>query len=445
MGVWSDSHHLVPLLDRQFEYLRTLTGVSRVLQRRRLLEFLQQEPLLAGILEDLKHEALAAIKEQERELNDIRASVRVLWDQHKDRLRDTLANESNDALHVYGHLIHEGGYAERVSRPLVLSLDRDDDDKLAKDNVLGLQQFAAYSNAAEDKPLRASLAPLSNRADRARRELDFIRSHSPWFFFQKLWKQAESFNPPVPGDDAGTDEYVEYLVGRESTQVVFDREPQSVAARRVDDAGEREAGLREALVLRIGLQRSRLSLLQRFATRCEAFDAARLRGVAGGKQPEAKLVLELARYLFEQGIRPVIDPTISGLRPDVFDATTGLPLYVEAKQYKKDSPKADLVKAYHQVWSTWARLRERHETNEAFLVVFRRSGPLVKLPEVIQYGQQRLYSVLVDISEIGGSKETKQALSLTESVLQPSSEPLGAARRRSVVTKGRRRTRASSR
>jgi hypothetical protein len=64
-------------------------------------------------------------------------------------------------------------------------------------------------------------------------------------------------------------------------------------------------------------------------------------------------------------------------------------------------------------------LRKAHPCDEAFLVVFRRSGPLVDLPKVVRHEGLKLYSVVVDISEEGGSKEKGQVISLSEAELRP--------------------------
>jgi hypothetical protein len=179
--------------------------------------------------------------------------------------------------------------------------------------------------------------------------------------------------------------------------------------------------LHEELRLRIGLARSRLALVQRYAARCEAFDADRLRKACEDNSGSAErlLTLDLARFLFDAGLPPLIDATVGGLRPDILHVRPASLFYVEAKQYADEHPRSQLTKAYSQVWGTWGRLRKTHPAPEAFLVVFRRGGPWVELPSVIHHEGLKLYSVVADISNEAGSKEKRSPIRLTEYELRP--------------------------
>jgi hypothetical protein len=175
-----------------------------------------------------------------------------------------------------------------------------------------------------------------------------------------------------------------------------------------------------ALHQQILLGWSRIAIVRRYAARCQSFDAPMLRQQAdASRQPEAVLTRDFARYLFDQGLTPVLDPTIGGLRPDVIDACR-LPLfYVEGKQYRDDHPRAMLLKAYRQVWSTWSRLRHAYHCPEAFLIVFRRAGPLVELPPRLVHDGLVLHSVLVDLSEAAGSSEARDPIRFAPEDLLP--------------------------
>jgi hypothetical protein len=126
--------------------------------------------------------------------------------------------------------------------------------------------------------------------------------------------------------------------------------------------------------------------------------------------------------LFDAGLSPLIDATTSGLRPDILHVGQASLFYVEAKQYDQDHPHSQLKKAYLQVWGTWGRLRKTHPTTEAFLVVFRRGGPWVELPEVVAHDGLKLYSVVVDISTSAGSKEKLPIVRLNGEDLVPADE-----------------------
>jgi hypothetical protein len=179
--------------------------------------------------------------------------------------------------------------------------------------------------------------------------------------------------------------------------------------------------LHEELRLRIGSARSRLALVQRYAARCEAFDAERLRNACDENPGNAErlLTLDLARFLFDAGLPPLIDATVGGLRPDILHVRPTSLFYVEAKQYADDHPRSQLSKAYSQVWGTWGRLRKTYPSAEAFLVVFRRSGPWVELPPVIHHEGLKLYSVVADISKEAGSREKRAAIRMTADELRP--------------------------
>jgi hypothetical protein len=179
--------------------------------------------------------------------------------------------------------------------------------------------------------------------------------------------------------------------------------------------------LHEEMRFRLGLVRSSLALIQRYAHRCHSFDAARLREMCKGdsKRAERLLTFDFARYLFDAGLEPLVDAPIAGLRPDLLGPGPTARLYVEAKQYSGRSPAARLRKAYLQVWSTWARLRNAAPIREAFMVVFRTAGPLVVLPDMIPHEGLRLYSVVVDLSREGGSKEKRPPIVLTADELRP--------------------------
>jgi hypothetical protein len=130
-----------------------------------------------------------------------------------------------------------------------------------------------------------------------------------------------------------------------------------------------------------------------------------------GGGPEDRLTAEFARYLFDQGLSPLAKPMTGGLQPDLLDPTARF--YVEAKQYS-DSARGDIVRAVAQVLDTVARLRgSQYEVEEAFCVVFRRSGPYYDLPHLLRTETYRLHLVLVDLApaaEAGRRQREKPAV-----------------------------------
>jgi len=175
---------------------------------------------------------------------------------------------------------------------------------------------------------------------------------------------------------------------------------------------------------RIGLRLSRRALVRRFKTRCERFDAAVLRAAIANepkRKPEDILTIALAKYLFDQGLNPLFNAEIVKLRPDLFDSTGPFAFYVEAKQYA-DKPQKLITKAAWQVWDTWNELDGQYEVPEAFLLVFRRGGPLVVFDsEFVRAGSRTLYPLLVDIAEPAskGSRAKQGPVHITAADLSP--------------------------
>jgi hypothetical protein len=146
----------------------------------------------------------------------------------------------------------------------------------------------------------------------------------------------------------------------------------------------------EELRLRIGLRRSLVSTLERFKQRCEQYDRAELVGL---REPE--LTLRLAKYLFDMGLSPLVNPEISGLKPDIYDERSHL--YVEAKKYASDYRRG-LVAGLDQMTSTIRRFPDPEQIWDAFFVVFRLGGPLYQLPRYIGIGGLPVHLIVIDVA-----------------------------------------------
>jgi hypothetical protein len=284
MGVWSDSEHLVALLDRQFKVLKQLPGSRRIVRHRRLLEFLRGEPSLAGILEDFGNEARKVLGSISEEMGVIRTEVAALWGAHKVRLRGKLENVVDDMLFVFGTLKDESTnpYSNRLLRNICLGELPSDNDEVAHNSVLGLEHFAKWEKDDADQPLIDTLSKLLRRSDRATRELQIFRRSDPWISFVRLDRECREFNPEVV--TAGDTLTIHSLQHEETAQRVLESERVSTVSTSDNETREVPNGdedlLLESFVLQIGLLRSRYSLISRFAVRCEAFEAAHLRKLA---------------------------------------------------------------------------------------------------------------------------------------------------------------------
>lgn len=158
-------------------------------------------------------------------------------------------------------------------------------------------------------------------------------------------------------------------------------------------------------------------------------DRERLLEIASGARAEAKLTAELALYLFDHGLNPLTDVNFGPLRPDLLTSSHGsVPtLYVEAKQYEADGRRV-VVEAMRQVWDTAGLMTaEPYEVHEAFLVVFRRGGPRLELPDVVRGPRLTVYPILIDIGNPSerGSRRAETPVLVTEAELAPTpDEPL---------------------
>jgi hypothetical protein len=172
-----------------------------------------------------------------------------------------------------------------------------------------------------------------------------------------------------------------------------------------------------ALQTKLVERQSQRSLVRKFATRCESFEAKRIRQDAGRSKGrvEAGLTLEFARYLFDAGYSPVLNPEISGLKPDIVDIANPPAIYVEVKQCSR-ATRALVRKAVSQVRQTWQVFANRFEASEAILLVFRLNGPTLDLPPEIRTSQGVLLIQVVNVAPaaVSGSRASAP-LKMTES------------------------------
>ena len=228
-----------------------------------------------------------------------------------------------------------------------------------------------------------------------------------------------------------------FLHSREELAVVHERDTTKEAKRKLATTlrliRADLAIARHDVCHRLAVGASHVALVRRFAARSERYDAERFRSLVkkNSRRAEGVLTQEFARFLFDQGMNPLVDPKIAGLRPDVLEPHLDAPVYVEAKQYAARSPLPMLRKAVAQVWDTWGRLSSTYEIREAFLVVFRLGGPRLPLPEFVSHGRNRLYLQLVDIGEerLSGSKQRLQPLEVPPELFQPNTSRAVKAKR----------------
>jgi hypothetical protein len=447
---WGEDSILVGLVERQFEHLLSHTGPKRLLFLSRLLSFIEGEPKLSGILADLRHETDEARAWFQVAEERIRTEVAAQWVVHKREIQQHLARRLADAAQAgeilaYGSM--ESFEARLASAPSIPPFDARAEAELESvtgNLVLALRHWRSWavSEAEEaNEPVSPGLRDLADIVDGLRRDhsLAIRRSHLAyqtlgWPAFERLRAVHARLYPAPPkrGTEAPVDSMLALLLLDEAEQLALAihtdgssaADDQRRVAAMVDEVGTDAKTLREELILRIGQGRSRLAIVRRYAARCEAFEADRLRAACAAAPTRAERLLtnDFARFLFDAGLSPLLSASASGLQPDILHVEPSSLFYVEAKQYHAKNPREQVKKAYAQVWSTWGRLRKTYPCDEAFLVVFRRGGPYVELPPVIRWAGLRLYSLIVDISEEAGSREKVPGERITEEDLQPTRE-----------------------
>jgi hypothetical protein len=179
----------------------------------------------------------------------------------------------------------------------------------------------------------------------------------------------------------------------------------------------------EDMALRIGIHLSHQALVKRFKAKCELFLAESLCAQVAMFPRRAEILLteSAAQFLFDQGLNPLFNAQIVRLRPDLFDPNLPHALYIEAKQYGEADPKGMIEKATWQVWDTWNELDSSHQVREAFLLVFRISGPLVTFDKSAHLEGRTLYPILVDIAPPAkkGSRAKQKPIHISAQELLP--------------------------
>ena len=176
---------------------------------------------------------------------------------------------------------------------------------------------------------------------------------------------------------------------------------------------------------RLGDVRSKLGLFHRFKTRCEWYDRERLARLADEAKgsPENRLTAELALFLFDQGLNPLIRPRVANQEPDILDPSPQGRIYVEAKQYKdSEGARENIRTGARQIWAMLATLRgNKYEVQEAFFPVFRRGGPRYLLPKELRHDGFVMYPLLIDLapSSQSGSRLRENEIEIASEALLP--------------------------
>lgn len=443
---WANADVLIDMLDRQRVFVCSQENERCVLRVHGWLDFLGREPQLQGIARDLvlqAHERCRELKEADHQL---RQDLQGLWETYGSMLQEVVAGGlAAEEVDFLGTL---DGFSERVRERPSEILPRwqiYDEDQTRTGALISTLSGWCKTAIGKLEHGRAPIPPgllaldqgtvaLASEVQHWKRRLRLLVENEAGVALWRLQLTARD-SIPAPTKSEGGDmrievtlemvrahaiaEFASEVHSRGSTQKrLLERDQVTEVAEHI---ASDVALVTHALQLEIIKGRSRGSLVRRYAARCEAYEASELRELSASdrRRAERHLTRDFARYLFDQGLTPVMDPTIAGLRPDVVGEVGDTLFYVEAKQYSGSNPRSQIVSAYRQVWSTWGRLVNVAAVPEAFLLVFRLSGPRVELPRVLKFEGRRLWSTLVDISEVAGSREKENPIHLDESDLLP--------------------------
>ncbi len=389
-------------LEHQFQLVLETSDSRLFLHRLVVLwNVLTTEPLLVGVVGDARKGAQQYQEDFDTAQRQIAGEALQLLSKQRRQLQRLWPKEEGRSL---------GDLAEHLSKP-------EKHGVLGKTSSVG-SAIATFRNVVASGieslktprqglfELRNALEVLQERSKHAERAIASQRAATGGFAALRLADLVAAANP-APAWEAS----MRYSLGkiaevRGVTCELHGDGPTGSLEREINAARKDVATLREDLRLRLVLGRTRLALVRRFAGRCERYEAQELRSLfrtkAKSNNVERQLTIRFARYLYDQGLNPLIDPTIAGLRPDVYEPIPGHPFYVEAKQYGSEATACDLRRkmqdAVSQVLDTWGGLAQHEPVPEAFLLVFRRGGPRLETPDLLRVERGRLYLVLADIA-----------------------------------------------
>lgn len=425
------------LLERQAQHVLKHADGRVLLALPAFLDFLEREPRLAGLLQDLRDESNERWLEYERECLAVLEELRTIWASSKEALDRVREADAED----HGHWSGMGfeGLGNRLEA--VPAFERDyttkQPDPVKKDHYTLTHFVVCGFDSRSDvwcedglEEARARLNILEDRLVRAWTIRRLGLESEGGTAYVELRRTADELVPGLTDGENGIVVAARNMNTKQTWELIekhqhFGDVPEARSA--LADFSEVRRFVEVlllALQTKLAQGRSRAAVVRRYVARCETFDRARLLEVIEVAKASSKvedvLTLDFARYLFDVGFNPIVDPTIAGLRPDLLDPSLTPGVYVEAKQYVEPR-RADLRKNVAQVFDTWGKLRNQYDLPEAFLLVFRRGGRLLELPSEIRVKGRCLRLHLVDLapSAQAGSRANESPLILSEDDLLP--------------------------
>lgn len=179
--------------------------------------------------------------------------------------------------------------------------------------------------------------------------------------------------------------------------------------------------LRYGILAGLAENLSHQQVVNKFKTRCMWYDKARVRQLIldeNGQYVRGKedtLIIEMARYLFDNGYPVLFHVQTENLQTDLMDTSQRYPLLIEGKAYA-GTHKRELIRGIAQLHGYLNNFDSTHYyVRDAYFVVFRLSGPIYDFPEQIVTNRYRIMPIVIDLgdSSVSGSRQDSQPVVIT--------------------------------
>lgn len=414
----------VVTLDRQAEYLLGIADpVAFLRQLKRWMTLLSADPRIAGHMQDFVYEwqrELALLEAVDGKCVSVLRSLISELCELAPELDDRTLEPTDGAWRW-----SLASFDSIASGPMAqVALDRPTDptrtSRLMEILVEKLRHVRERGLATDewlDEMMRRR-DNVSEQIGHALRAFDLEHLSSPGRAVIALQGILAVLNPqPIvlaPGDSmmAHYTEFLADLFGHEVRKAMQWGAGSAEALRKFHASAHEDARrLHVNLVLRVSMRMSLVTLLDRYASRCELYERTRLLKLASGSNSEAALKRELMLWLFDQGLNPLAEADVGGLRADLLDSGR---LIVEVKRYRK-SAREEIVTGVRELRDHALRLvGTPHFAREACYVVFREAGPIYELPREVQFGEITIITKLVDLgpNDEAGSRRREKVNSI---------------------------------
>lgn len=434
--------HLVELLDRRFDLLENQTGQEYLLHLIAFADFLFSDPQILAYVRQLLTEFQERAEIFDRELAE---EIELITALREDTLRAYQDLDDSDMQPpesiIEGVREYEGSLAyfddlvrgdKRVPGESIPSSVGPYDDysiprillnilsskiriKMDEDDARAKEQRAAEVKVDPIPPeldgLWVNCRTLEEGHTYRHRAFANYRRTSPGQALANTRDIAQRLNrqPAVTtslGDSLQSRSMADIMGYGYMDNILYEDNPGTTQLNRLVDACRQYAriayeGLRET----IGRLGARMQIVERYKTRCTWYQASTIRAI-GESEGELGLTRHLALFLFDQGL-PVVTRLRLGVHEfDVADLASGT-ILVEAKTYSgsqtRSRVKADVIQGVSQVHSYLNSFEAATGIREAYLVVIRRGGALLDMPDRINTPRFSIFPVVIDVGKASDS------------------------------------------